>query len=183
MTKISNREKNLLYFLLVICVVLGGYKFLIEPQMVTANTYTAKYAELEMEKELLDLTTSASASSSETYEGNLAILEELQENIGAFIEDEALDTMMTNLIVSYGLEESEVSITQGATGYIPEGLEAITAKTVTMNVSGTETQFIGFQEEIQKRTDCIISNLSIRSEEESNMDIVVVVYMQAKEVE
>ncbi len=178
----SNREKNLVFLLLIVCVAVVGFKFLVEPQMLIAAENDSMYAELQAEKEALDSVTAANAEFSETYEENVANLEELKENISVYLEDEALDTMLTVIAKNSGVTITELNIAQEASGYVAEDLQAVTVKTVTLTVEGTEKQFMTLQEELYNRTDCIISNANIVSTSDSSSDnqmvISVVVYMQ-----
>lgn len=178
----SNREKNLVFLLLIVCIAVVGFKFLVEPQMLIAADNDSMYAELQAEKEALDSVTAANAEFSETYEENVANLEDLKENISVYLEDEALDTMLTVIAKNTGVTINELSIGQEDSSYIAEGLEAVTVKTVTLTVEGTEKQFMSLQEELYNRTDCIISSASIQSASDSSsenqMVITAVVYMQ-----
>lgn len=182
MAKMSNREKNLVFLLLIVCIAVVGFKFLVEPQMLIAADNDSMYAELQAEKEALDSVTAANAEFSETYEENVANLEDLKENISVYLEDEALDTMLTVIAKNTGVTINELSIGQEDSSYIAEGLEAVTVKTVTLTVEGTEKQFMSLQEELYNRTDCIISSASIQSASDSSsenqMVITAVVYMQ-----
>lgn len=193
----SNREQNMVFFLLIVLVAVVGFKFLVEPQMLAATANDSLYAQLQQEKEIVDLSSSQNSEYTENYEENLATLEELQENIGAYLEDEALDNRMTSLIKSKGLGVEVLSIDQTASNYTAEGLEAVTVKSVTMQVYGTTKEMLSFIQAFQESTDCIIVGMDMDTTEgtatsysttsgttvQGTLTITVAVYMDAPVVE
>ncbi len=175
--------------------MVGGFKFLVEPQMLEAADQDSVYASLQTEKELLDLTSTTNTDLTASYEESVEALEELKSNIATYMRDEELDTTMSLLAKDYGLDIEVLEIKQGASAYIPEGLEAVTAKTVTMTVYGDKSEFLALQEEFYDSSNMIISNITITTnastvdqyytrygvEVEGVMHITVVVYMQVDE--
>lgn len=175
--------------------MVGGFKFLVEPQMLEATDQDSVYASLQVEKELLDMTTTTNTDITASYEENVETLEELKSNIVTYMRDEELDTTMSLLAKDYGLDIEVLEIQQEASAYIPEGLEAVTAKTITMTVYGDKSEFLALQEEFYDSSNMIISNATITTnastadqyytrygvEVEGVMHITVVVYMQVDE--
>lgn len=191
----SNREKNLLYLLLVICTLAGGFKLFIEPQMTVAADQDIRYEALTQEKEVLDAAYEEAKKITGNYEDDLVALDALKAGIRDYQQDETLDDEMTALIKECDLDVEVLQIKQETSEYLPEDLEAVTAKVVKMSVYGDLEEFIKLEEALYQNTDVVISDIVIATEEttvnqykirygtvvDGVMHITVVVYMKAEE--
>lgn len=179
MTRRSKLIKNLLFVVLVICVVGAGYKIVVEPLLLTASNNEATYAKLQEEKVELDAISVEISEADAVYDENVATLEELKSDIGVYLENEELATTIISIAEEKGVSVQELNVVQEVTEYMIEDLQDITVKAVTLTVTGSTQQFLNLQEEFYNRTDCIISNMSMDTED-NVMVVTVVIYMQSE---
>ncbi len=157
--KISDREKNLLYLLLVVCIIVGGFKLMLEPMINKIDSNTTTYSGLEDEKTSITLQESQLEVLMSTYGDNETTLEEYEEMIGAYMQDEELERMVSELLSAHNLGLEVLSMSQSSV-QISEEVTDITAKEVKVSTYGSTSDFIAFVEELYEREDILIVSVS-----------------------
>lgn len=162
--KISEREKNLLYLLLVVCIIVGGFKLMLEPMINKIDTNTTTYSGLEDEKTTISLQESQLEVLMSTYGDNETTLAEYEETIGAYMEDEDLERMVSELLDTHDLNLEVLSLTQSSV-QISDEVTDITAKEVKISTYGDTDDFVAFVEDLYEREDILILSISADTKE------------------
>lgn len=186
MTKKSSIIASIIIWILIIGVTVAGCFLLLEPQWSEYQANEAEYAQLELEKDALDVS---------AIEENYEELEALRDDLDDYVEDEDLDYTMTALARTYDLEVEGIEIGHDVSAYVTSDLEEITAKSIVLSVYGDEADLLAFEEDIYERTDVFITSLifsvdaSTAEQYQSTYDVEVdggmqigfVLYMRAAE--
>lgn len=190
MIRTSHGERTWIYVLVLLGVLVGGYEYLLEPQLTIAAENEAYYAELEAEKDIL----SGTGSENTTYEEKLAILEQMQGSISEYLEDEELDVMVTALMKENGLVVESFAINYNSDSFIDDGISAVEVKIVDVTTYGDEDEILSLIDTLYGREDIYISSLTIDTSDsvvtqysenmgadmEGVLYITMAVYMQAE---
>lgn len=157
----TTREKVLVYMLMVVCIVGGGYRFLIDPMIDKVNTNTQARYELYEERQIIDKQISQLAELEELYIQNTQSLEELQEVLGPYLTDEELEVYLRTMGDDFDIGIQSLTITNDENEYVDITTTEIVSKSMSMTVYGGIQDFLEFIKHMNEQEKMILLSLSI----------------------
>lgn len=158
MTKMTDREKKLVYFTSILCIVVLGFKFLLEPTILALQERNANLGELTTQVETYELQIAQLNSIQQSYENNQVTLEDLKDNYGSYLEDEDVQRLFTDLIEDNGLSVELLTIEQDVSNYLDDKITHLTAKGVSFSAYGSIENMIKLLDACNQRSDILVTN-------------------------
>lgn len=147
--------------LMVVCIVGGGYRFLIDPMIDKVDTNTkARYALYE-ERQVIDRQIGQMDELQEIYVTNTQTLEELQEVMGPYLTDENFERELRYMGEEYDVGILNIAIENEAVEYVDETTTEITAKAANMTLYGGIQDCLDFIKYLNDQEKVIIINFSL----------------------
>lgn len=162
----TKRERVLIFIMLILLILVGGYRFVVEPQ-IDRNTQLSNQlmqAQLNYNQTRTDMQSITTLQ--QTYEETQATLEELKANIDPYRQDEAIDRMLVAEAEAVGLQITALSISSFEDQSATDSQEAqlaspqITAKAFTLVTTGGIDSTIALVDSLQGRKDLLITHFS-----------------------
>ena len=137
-TKLTNKDKVLLYILSIVLVMFGFLWFLIFPQMNKSADLDLAISDLEAQKLPMDAAIMSIDTVEETYNLTSKRFEEAVEKFYPFMENYEIDKMFTNLMThEYGLKILSLNMSSVPTGVMVEKYHAAATEESTEEVDNT----------------------------------------------
>ncbi len=157
----TTREKVLVYMLMIVCIVGGGYRFLIDPMVEKVNTNTQARYELYAEQEIIDKQVRQLDDLRQVYINNTQSLDELRELIGIYKNDETFEEELRAGALEHNVGFVAVEFSDIANDYLDETTTEISGRNVTLNVYGSITNFLTYVEYINNLGNTILVGVSV----------------------
>lgn len=133
----SARERFLVVALLLIAVISAGIYFLVVPGLENLDAAQEEVITLQEQKSTEDMVIAGAESARADYTASSGQYTALQKQFYPTLGPDALDRLITNLLIGAGFQTSSLSIQQGS-GEDAEGTAGGAASyTVTVKASGT----------------------------------------------
>lgn len=161
----TTREKVLVYMLMIVCIVGGGYRFLIDPMVDKVNTNTQTRYDLYAERDIIDKQVGQIDELREVYLNNTQSLDVLREIIGTYQNDEEFEEELRNNALEYNIGFIDVDFVSAGSNYLDETTTEISAREVTLNVYGSIINFLQYVTFINDMGNTIIVSASVDKSE------------------
>lgn len=175
----TKREKNLIFFMLVVMVMAGGFKLLIEPQMTYNTELNTRLLEAQMNQQLLQMETISLPETQEEHQAMSLYLEELRGYIGPYQYDEEIDRRFLSYATPLSLTVEKFSLSTPAT--LPEEADSsdqliapaeLTSKIFSITLNGTGDNLLLFINALQSMDDLVITDITQRIEAGSQVSTI-----------
>ena len=107
---LSAREKRMLYFLLCFLLVMGGWFFLLKPQLDKGNELNLELLDTQIEHDNLQQTLLEYQVAPQKLEEVRAAIQSIKNKYNTFMVNEDVDRLITTLYLQHGLDPISLSI-------------------------------------------------------------------------
>lgn len=186
----SNREQRMVFVMLILLVIAGGFKFIVQPQIDRNTTLSNNLIQLQLTTQLTQAEIDSYAIMETNYQAAQDALDALDPTLDDYRQDEEIDRMLYALAQSAQLEIQELKLASySPTPELQSQSDAtatltspqLTAKEFELTVQGDSANFISLISNLQAMKDVLISDLYQRIEnEETVVTITGLVYMDVE---
>ncbi len=110
MTKLTNREKNLLFALSLVVIILLGVQFLFLPQFKSNNEKKTEYANLSTKKSEVEMRVASEASIRQNYDNAKQEYDQIKTRYPVKVDNETIDNMTTGVTLKNRLAPMQLAI-------------------------------------------------------------------------
>lgn len=154
----SNREKMLLYILAIVCIVGGGYNFLVFPAIGTYQEVLVEKLDASASRDEISIKVDQIGQIESYYEINEEKLEELEMYIGDNQSDEQLEMFIRGICIQNKVSINDMNIKGDTKEFLPQEAQYVMAKTLDLNVYGDLENVLKLLDALNKEKDTIIMN-------------------------
>lgn len=167
MTKLSGRERLLLYVLLIVLAVAAGW-FLIKPAMNESAELDDAILEAEMQKTTVEQAIAARPGYAESVADSRASIEELKKDFLPLMTNDDLDRYITGLLQRHGLVAESLLISPSA----DEATSlAVTKLHVQVTATGELEQLVALAQNLSGLKGIRIASLTVQEDGEKIMTV------------
>lgn len=132
-TKLTKRDKVLLYFLAIFLIITGFTALLIIPSWNRADELSTNLEEAQSTRDRMDASIAMIPQYTNELEEKQKQRDQLIADLYPVMENQAVDKMITNLILDYGLEAKDfiISVDPQMRQFVPYSLSAMGLKART----------------------------------------------------
>lgn len=153
----TKREKTMVVGLLLVIVILGGYKLLIEPLTVEIEENKLEVAELRNEKQLTEIQVAQLEDFEKMLEENTIKHEELVEIVKPYYQDEQIDREVSQIIEEANMSIDSINISRSQE--VDSAL--VESKLFQLSLYGTRENLKVLMNNIESRKDIYLDTVSV----------------------
>lgn len=157
----SNREKILIYILLLVCILGGGFKFLTLPMIDEYTNNLALEQELSGRRSEISMQIQKKEEVQEIYTSNQEELSVKQSMIGTYRREDEIESQLRQQSQENQVTIVDIVIGIDAYQYLDTDIMNLTAKTAEINMYGSIEGILSFIDEVNQEDDSVITNVSI----------------------
>ncbi len=167
MSKLSKREKLLLYILLIVLLIMAGW-FLIKPAMEEAQELESSIEAAETEKSYVEQIIATRPTYAAAIDESEALVKELQNGFLPSMTNDDLDRYITGLLQKNGLLAESLLISASAD---EAASLAVTKLGVKVNATGELAQFVALVQQVSELQGIRISGVTVRESGEKTVTV------------
>lgn len=157
----SQRDKVILFAVLLLGIVVGGYKLLIEPEQIRTTELEALLESKEDEQRQLQLELAIIPTILASVEESKQILEEEVGKYGEYLFDEDADDYATRLLNDNNLWMLDLDIDTVFGEVVKSGgITDLTSRKFKINFAGSLEDTLNFYGDIKDRTDILLNGFT-----------------------
>lgn len=157
---LSAREKRMLYFLLCFLLVMGGWFFLLKPQLDKGNELNLELLDTQIEHDNLQLKLLEYQNAPIQLEQVRAEIKTIISKYNPYYVNEDIDRIVTTLFLQHGLEPKSLSIETPEPIKIDDTDSIVDALPVRMVVTGQFYQMTAALDGLQSLTGIKVADFS-----------------------
>lgn len=112
-TSVTERDKKLLFLILIALIVFMPYWFIIKPALANGSELKAELANARQEKEQMEMGLVRYYEYLSNFETNSKKYQEATEKFAPYMENNQIDKMVTDLVLSSGMSIKNLQISRG----------------------------------------------------------------------
>ncbi|MDO4545640.1 MAG: hypothetical protein Q4C25_05735 [Bacillota bacterium] len=111
MSKLSKREKVLIYIMIVVAIVVGGVFLLVQPSYEVYSDARERLSEIELERQTMEMSINSIPQIRKDIQDYTEKIGEIKAGFLPYMSNEEIDTMITGFVKQSGMTPQELEIT------------------------------------------------------------------------